>query len=46
MRNFIVDPKYRKAFRHRKHGGRELDRGLTAMECLKDIIEFVNGLCE
>ncbi|CAF4495363.1 unnamed protein product, partial [Rotaria sp. Silwood2] len=27
-------------------GGRELDRGLTAMECLKDIIEFVNGLCE
>ncbi|CAF1310912.1 unnamed protein product [Rotaria sordida] len=28
------------------HGGRQVDSGLSAIECLKDIVEFVNGRCE
>ncbi|CAF3568374.1 unnamed protein product [Rotaria sp. Silwood1] len=28
------------------HGGRQVDTGLSAIECLKDIVEFVNGRCE
>ncbi|CAF1499849.1 unnamed protein product, partial [Didymodactylos carnosus] len=28
------------------HGGRQVDTGLPAIECLKDIVDFVNGRCE
>ncbi|CAF3008901.1 unnamed protein product [Rotaria sp. Silwood2] len=28
------------------HGGRQVDSGLSAIECLKEIVEFVNGRCE
>ncbi|CAF1535603.1 unnamed protein product [Rotaria sordida] len=33
-------------FLHSNHGGRQVDSGLSAIECLKDIVEFVNGRCE
>ncbi|CAF2969299.1 unnamed protein product, partial [Rotaria sp. Silwood2] len=38
--------KTRKPFLHSNHGGRHVDSGLSAIECLKDIVEFVNGRCE
>ncbi|CAF1457225.1 unnamed protein product, partial [Rotaria sordida] len=28
------------------HHGRQVDSGLSAIECLKDIVGFVNGRCE
>ncbi|CAF1032788.1 unnamed protein product, partial [Didymodactylos carnosus] len=28
------------------HDGRQVDTGLPAIECLKDIVDFVNGRCE
>ncbi|CAF4261786.1 unnamed protein product, partial [Rotaria sordida] len=31
---------------HSNHGGRQVDSGLSAIECLKDVVEFVNGHCE